>query len=164
MSARQMAVLYLIRKACPACGTPMRLIRDETTNGEHDVCTRCDGDPLHDPTAQVDRQSAETTKPIVDALAELQTEIGPGNQEAAEAVSSVIHPGLCPSTRNAGFRSGGATLRANSMFAVARSKGGPKFNPGRCCGFALIQLKFAWVRSMPCLVRGCSQSFPSGDH
>ncbi len=47
-----MAVLYPVRKACPACGRPMKVVRDEAREGRlRYVCTNCDDDPLHDPTA-----------------------------------------------------------------------------------------------------------------
>lgn len=48
-----MAVLYPIRKACPACGRPMEAVPGETAeNRLRYVCTNCDDDPLHDPTAR----------------------------------------------------------------------------------------------------------------
>jgi hypothetical protein len=47
-----MSVLHPIRKPCPVCGTPMRLVRDEATEREQYVCPSCDGDPLHDATAR----------------------------------------------------------------------------------------------------------------
>jgi hypothetical protein len=48
-----MAVLYPVRKACPACGRPMKAVRDEALEGRlRYVCTNCDDDPLHDPTAR----------------------------------------------------------------------------------------------------------------
>lgn len=48
-----MAVPYPVRKACPACGRPMKAVRDEALEGRlRYVCTDCDDDPLHDPTAR----------------------------------------------------------------------------------------------------------------
>lgn len=48
-----MAVLFPIRKPCPVCGRPMKLVQDEPDGrAEHFVCTACDGDPLHDPAAR----------------------------------------------------------------------------------------------------------------
>jgi hypothetical protein len=34
----QMSVLHPIRKPCPLCGRPMKLVRDETAEREHYVC------------------------------------------------------------------------------------------------------------------------------
>jgi hypothetical protein len=48
-----MAVLFPIRKACPACGRPMKLVAEEAgRGGERYVWSNCDEDPLHDPTAR----------------------------------------------------------------------------------------------------------------
>lgn len=48
-----MAVPYSVRKACPACGRPMKVVPDEAQGGRlRYVCTNCDDDPLHDPTAR----------------------------------------------------------------------------------------------------------------
>ena len=47
-----MLTLHPIRKLCPLCGKPMRLVRSETAERERYVCPRCEGDPLHDATAQ----------------------------------------------------------------------------------------------------------------
>jgi ribosomal protein S27AE len=48
-----MAVLYPIRKACPACGKPMLAVPDDVAEGRlRYVCTVCDQDPLHDPTSR----------------------------------------------------------------------------------------------------------------
>ena len=47
-----MAMLRPVRKACPACGRPMKAVRDEALEGRlRYACTNCDDDPLHDPTA-----------------------------------------------------------------------------------------------------------------
>jgi transposase-like protein len=38
-----------VRKACPACGRPMKAVPDEVAHGElRYVCTGCDDDPLRD--------------------------------------------------------------------------------------------------------------------
>lgn len=48
-----MSLLHPIRKPCPHCGRPMKLVRDETARGgERYVCAGCDDDPLHDPDAR----------------------------------------------------------------------------------------------------------------
>jgi hypothetical protein len=48
-----MAVLYPIRKACPACGKPMVAVPDDVADGRlRYVCTVCDQDPLHNPTVR----------------------------------------------------------------------------------------------------------------
>jgi ribosomal protein S27AE len=48
-----MAVLYPIRKACPACGKPMVAVPNHVALGRpRYVCTACDLDPLHDPIAR----------------------------------------------------------------------------------------------------------------
>ncbi|OSJ18214.1 hypothetical protein BST63_06135 [Bradyrhizobium canariense] len=45
--------LYPVRKACQACGRPMKAVADEALDGTlRYVCTNCDDDPLHDPTAR----------------------------------------------------------------------------------------------------------------
>lgn len=47
-----MAVLYPVRRACPACGRPMKAVPDEAREGRLlYVCSNCDDDPLHDPKA-----------------------------------------------------------------------------------------------------------------
>lgn len=47
-----MSLLHPLRKACPHCGRPMKLVRDEAAkSGERYVCPDCD-DPLHDPAAR----------------------------------------------------------------------------------------------------------------
>lgn len=46
-----MAVLDPVRKACPACGRPIKAVPDGALEGGlRYVCTNCDDDPLHDPT------------------------------------------------------------------------------------------------------------------
>ena len=45
-----MMAAYPIRKACPACGKPMKLVADENGREQY-VCTYCD-DPLRDPAAR----------------------------------------------------------------------------------------------------------------
>lgn len=48
-----MPVLYPVWKACPACGKPMKAVPDEAQEGRlRYVCSRCNDDPLHDPTAR----------------------------------------------------------------------------------------------------------------
>ncbi|MCC8962482.1 hypothetical protein H8A95_09200 [Bradyrhizobium sp. Pear76] len=48
-----MPVLHPIRKPCPHCGRPMKLVRDEAAKGgERYVCSDCDRDPLLDPAAR----------------------------------------------------------------------------------------------------------------
>ncbi|OSI60265.1 hypothetical protein BSZ22_31180 [Bradyrhizobium canariense] len=49
----QMAVFYPFRRACPACGRPLKAASDETVEGRlRYACTNCDGDPLPDPIAR----------------------------------------------------------------------------------------------------------------
>lgn len=49
---KQMAMLYLVRKACPACGKPMKHVPDEASEKRpRYVCTNCNDDPLRDPSA-----------------------------------------------------------------------------------------------------------------
>jgi hypothetical protein len=45
-----MTTRHPIRKACPSCGKPMKLVVDEKGR-ERYACARCD-DPLHDPAAR----------------------------------------------------------------------------------------------------------------
>lgn len=48
-----MSLLHPIRKPCPHCGRPMKLVHDEAArSAERYVCPDCDDDPLHDPTAR----------------------------------------------------------------------------------------------------------------
>lgn len=48
-----MSVLHPIRKLCPVCGKPMKLVSSATRSGrEHYICTHCDEDPLYDPAAR----------------------------------------------------------------------------------------------------------------
>jgi hypothetical protein len=48
-----MTARHPIRKACPVCGRPMKLVAAEGETGrERYICTWCDGDPLHDPAAR----------------------------------------------------------------------------------------------------------------
>ncbi|TYO67409.1 hypothetical protein FXV83_05360 [Bradyrhizobium hipponense] len=48
-----MAALDSVRKACPACGRPMKAVADEAAEARlRYVCTYCNEDPLHDPTAR----------------------------------------------------------------------------------------------------------------
>lgn len=56
-----MSVLHPVRKPCPICGKPMKLVLSETVEGERYVCPRCEGDPLHDTFAQ--RWAASPLKP-----------------------------------------------------------------------------------------------------
>ena len=57
-----MAVLYPIRKACPTCGKPMAAVTDDLAEGRlRYVCTVCEQDPLHNPTAQPAEASGEVT-------------------------------------------------------------------------------------------------------
>ena len=44
-----MTALYPIRKACPVCGKPMKVVPENQTARERYVCTDCEDDPLHDP-------------------------------------------------------------------------------------------------------------------
>jgi NADH pyrophosphatase NudC (nudix superfamily) len=49
---KQMAMLHPVRKACPACGKPMKAVPDEASEGRpRYVCTNCNDDPLRDPNA-----------------------------------------------------------------------------------------------------------------
>jgi hypothetical protein len=49
----KMTARHPIRKACPSCGKPMKLVHSEGETGrEHYVCNSCDDDPLHDPEAR----------------------------------------------------------------------------------------------------------------
>ena len=41
-----------IRKACPVCGKPMKLVPDNQTGGERHLCTSCEPDPLRDPAVR----------------------------------------------------------------------------------------------------------------
>jgi transposase-like protein len=45
-----MKAAYPVRKACPACGKPMRLVADEKGHKQY-VCTTCD-DPFQDAAAR----------------------------------------------------------------------------------------------------------------
>jgi ssDNA-binding Zn-finger/Zn-ribbon topoisomerase 1 len=47
-----MTVLYPIRKACPACGKPMKVVPGNQTGGERYLCTGCEDDSLHDPAVR----------------------------------------------------------------------------------------------------------------
>ena len=50
-----MTALYPIRKACPVCGKPMKVVPDNQTGqtgGERYLCTDCEDDPLHDPAVR----------------------------------------------------------------------------------------------------------------
>lgn len=48
-----MAVLFPIRKPCPVCGRPMKLVPDDAERGpQRFVCAACEDDPLHDPAAR----------------------------------------------------------------------------------------------------------------
>lgn len=48
-----MAMRHPIRKVCPACGRPLKLVPDEKAKGRDlYVCPYCDEDPLHDPAAR----------------------------------------------------------------------------------------------------------------
>jgi ribosomal protein S27AE len=48
-----MTSLTSMRKACPSCGKPMKLVAaEDDTERERYVCAWCDGDPLHDPAAR----------------------------------------------------------------------------------------------------------------
>jgi predicted nucleic acid-binding Zn ribbon protein len=42
-----MTAPYPIRKACPVCGKPMKVVPEDQM-----VCTRCEHDPLHDPAVR----------------------------------------------------------------------------------------------------------------
>ena len=45
-----MAMLHPVRKACPACGKPMKAVSDGASERRSRyVCTNCNDDPLHDP-------------------------------------------------------------------------------------------------------------------
>jgi len=47
-----MTELHLIQKRCPHCGRPMKLVSEPAgPGGERYVCSACEEDPLHDPTA-----------------------------------------------------------------------------------------------------------------
>jgi hypothetical protein len=49
---KQMPVFDPIRKACQACGRPMKAVPDDAREGRSRyVCANCDHDPLHDPAA-----------------------------------------------------------------------------------------------------------------
>ncbi|MCK1268930.1 zinc ribbon domain-containing protein [Bradyrhizobium sp. 49] len=45
-----MSVLHPIRKACPSCGRPMKLVSQGGGRDRY-VCPHCVDDPLHDPAA-----------------------------------------------------------------------------------------------------------------
>lgn len=48
-----MSLLHPIRKPCPYCGRPMKLVSDEAARaGERYLCPDCDDDPLHNPAAR----------------------------------------------------------------------------------------------------------------
>lgn len=48
-----MSLLYIIRKPCPHCGRPMKLVGNEAAIGtKRCVCPDCEDDPLHDPGAR----------------------------------------------------------------------------------------------------------------
>jgi hypothetical protein len=47
-----MAALYPIRKACPVCGKPMKVVPENRTGRERYVCTSCEDNPLHDPAVR----------------------------------------------------------------------------------------------------------------
>ena len=48
-----MTARYPIRKACPSCGKPMKLVDSEDETGrERYACISCDDDPLADPEAR----------------------------------------------------------------------------------------------------------------
>ncbi|MET4256334.1 hypothetical protein ABIC09_001265 [Bradyrhizobium sp. S3.12.5] len=58
-----MAILYPVRKACSACGRPMKTVPDETVEGRlWYVCTTCDDDPL---TVRCGRRSSRSFAPDV---------------------------------------------------------------------------------------------------
>jgi hypothetical protein len=44
-----MTAPYPIRKACPVCGKPMKVVPEDQMGRERYVCTRCEHDPLQDP-------------------------------------------------------------------------------------------------------------------
>src|SRR3954468_9606312 len=47
---KQMAMLHPVRKACPACGKPMKAVPDEASEKcPRYVCTTCNDCPLRDP-------------------------------------------------------------------------------------------------------------------
>lgn len=46
-----MSLLYPIRKPCPHCRRPMKLVQDARV-AERYVCPECEDDPLHDPAAR----------------------------------------------------------------------------------------------------------------
>jgi hypothetical protein len=46
---RNACCLYPIRKACPVCGKPMKVVPEDQMGRERYVCTRCEHKPLHDP-------------------------------------------------------------------------------------------------------------------
>jgi predicted RNA-binding Zn-ribbon protein involved in translation (DUF1610 family) len=49
----KMTARYPIRKACPSCGKPMKLVDSESETGrERYVCANCEADPLQDPAAR----------------------------------------------------------------------------------------------------------------
>jgi hypothetical protein len=57
-----MTSLIPMRKVCPSCGKPMKLVAvGGETGPERYVCTWCDGDPLHDPAAR--RWAASPLRP-----------------------------------------------------------------------------------------------------
>jgi transposase-like protein len=47
-----MTALYPIRRACPVCGKPMKVVPENQTGRERYVCTDCEDDPLHDPAVR----------------------------------------------------------------------------------------------------------------
>ena len=48
-----MTALYPIRRACPVCGKPMKVVPENQPGRERYVCTDCEDDPLHDPASSV---------------------------------------------------------------------------------------------------------------
>ena len=47
-----MTALYPIRRACPVCGKPMKVVPENQTGRERYVCTDCEDDPLYDPAVR----------------------------------------------------------------------------------------------------------------
>jgi hypothetical protein len=75
-----MSLLHQVRKPCPHCGRPMKLVRDEAANGKESYVCPDGDDPLHDPAAQ--KWVDSPLRPPADSDPE---EISPGGSRSAEA-------------------------------------------------------------------------------
>jgi hypothetical protein len=66
----KMTPRHPIRKACPSCGKPMKLVDSEgETVRERYVCTNCEVDPLRDTAAR--RWAESPLKPPVDVVGQI---------------------------------------------------------------------------------------------